>query len=162
MMQIKILGIIVVFVMTVAIGMIFADSYRREARRMRSFLRLIAFIRTQIGSFHAPLEEIYCKYEDKDSEIRAFLSVMKEKGFESATGETLTDLNLSGITCSTLREFAAGLGKSDAADQVKRCELCEAVLAEELRRSEEALPGKIRVCRALTVSIAVMTAILLI
>lgn len=162
MSSVKAIGMVTVFIMTVLLGLTLADGYRRESRRLRAFLRLVAFIRTQIGGFHTPLEEIYRRFDDKDPEIAPFLASMRENGFEEAVNRLLPSLDLGDRTGSILREFAMGLGKSDAADQVKRCELCEAGLAEELKRAEDALPGKLKVCRALSVSIAVMTVILLI
>ena len=138
-----------------------ADSYRRESLRLRELLRLVGYIRVQIDGFHTPLGEIYERFDD-GAEIAPFLTGVREVGFEAAAKDILPKLDLSERTRSILTEFAAWLGKSDASDQVKRCLVCEEGLSDELKRCETALPGKLRVCRTLALSFAIMTVILLI
>lgn len=157
----KAAGLCLVFVSITAAGLYIAEGYRAECGRLRAFLRLISHIRVNIAEYRMPLGEIYEAFGDGAPELDGFTELMRADGFETALDMTLAAYGLSDAAGHALREFASGLGMSAAEEQVRRCEICESVLAEALKNAESALPSRLRLCRTLSLAFAAAAVILI-
>ena len=133
---------------------------REECDILSGICRLISAIRSGIEGYGMPLCEIYASFNDKALADCGFLDELRRSDFTTSLEKT--DFPFLGDgTRTLLKDFSLDLGRSPAEDQIRLCEATLSVLEAELNAKREALPGKLKVVRTVTLSMTFMAIIIL-
>ena len=157
----RIIGIIMICAAAGGSGVLYAAALNEEYRKMLGFVRLIRFIGTRIECFSQPLMTVYADFSDPALDVCGFTAVLKEDGFTPALCRLRNELCLDEAVFVMLTEFGDGLGKSFSDDQVKHCARYADMLSERTAELEKSLPGRKKTALAVSVSLAVMAAVIL-
>lgn len=157
----RVLGIILICAAAGGSGMLYAASLNREYEKLLGFIRLIRFIGTRIECFSQPLMTVYADFSDPALDSCGFTGALREDGFTTALCRCRDELCLDDAVFGILSEFGDGLGKSFSDDQVKHCARYADMLSKRASELEKTLPGRKKTAVAVSASLAVMAAVIL-
>lgn len=157
----RIIGIILICAAAAGSGLLYAAALNEEYGKMLGFVRLIRFIGTRIECFSQPLMTVYADFSDPVLDACGFTAALREDGFTPALCRLRDTLCLDDAVFGLLSEFGDGLGKSFSDDQVKHCARYADMLSEKASELERSLPGRKKTALAVSASLAVMAAIIL-
>lgn len=154
----KIVGSVLLLCAGVLSGVFFAAFERRKCRQAEGFVALLRHIRLQIECFSLPIGKVL---EHCDGQI------LMDCGVETATLTDLTAL-LSGTRlylpeeiCRMLSDFAAQLGGSYRAEQLRCCDYYLERLVPLCDRLRGELPKRERVALILPMAVAAIIVLML-
>lgn len=157
----RIIGMLLICAAAGGSGVLYAASLNEEYRRMVGFVRLIRFICTRIECFNQPLVTVYADFSDPALDACGFTAALRENGFTAALGMSTEALCLDTSVIDLLNEFGEGLGKSFSDNQVKHCSRYADMLSERAAELERSLSGRKKTAVAVSTSLAVMAAVIL-
>ena len=155
-------GALIILFLTFYVGFLFSRMQRGRQRRLECFLQLIRFMESEISCYQTPLDDIYRRFEGESLEECGFLAVLREKGMIAALAECRHKLCFSDEEYRLLTEFSGELGKSYREEQLRFCEYYRRMLENYCAEGREELPGRLKLCRSLTVTGGLLLVILFI
>ncbi|MBR5453789.1 MAG: stage III sporulation protein AB [Clostridia bacterium] len=161
-MLLKLIGALFVAASSFVLSNHLCSRLTRERDELESFINLISRIRLDISCFSRPLTEIYSGFSSPSLDSIGFTEALRGSGFYGAIRECAFRLSLSDSAKELLASFAEGLGQGYREDEIKRCDHTLSFLDEEYKKCLEALPGKSKLIRSLSVTFGISVIIILI
>lgn len=160
----KIVGVCLLIFAGIYCAVYFCRRERKRVRAIDGYISLLFYIKGQIDCFAKPIADIL---RGADKQIIA--DCIGASRSETIQGEfeeipVLIDESaglLEDESVRILRSFSGELGSTFRDEQLKRCDYYIAALTRERERLFEALPAREKVCSALSVSCALVFAVLL-
>ena len=160
-MNIKYMGLFLIFIACTFSGFGLALAEKRRIERSEALRTFIAYISREIECFRTPLENIYSSFLSEVLEKNGFLQKVRSLGLKSALeGEKLI-FSFSEKSFGALVNFSDFLGKSEYTDQIARCKYILSVLDEDLKICREAYPKNKKMYSSLGILAGIMIVILL-
>lgn len=169
----KEIGVVLVLLSTSLEGIRRAADIRRGYEQMQSLRYIIALMKSEIRYGRASLEDVFDSVAEKcEDPYKSWFITMRQK-IQKKSGERfvtiwqesvdscLDKLKISKREKQNLKETGAKLGNMDLQMQIRSLELYEERLEEGIRRIQEQMETKIRLCYCLGVSSGLLTTILL-
>ena len=160
--MLKAAGLIVILTASVSAAFINTRAYKRSLSVNEGTLELIRYIRTRILYFHDSLSEIYSDFENAALDRCGLLSEIREKGFMVSVSESRYSGFFGKSTLQKLKLFGKKLGKTSVEEQIGNCDVCIAVLEDEVSKMRAELPLKTRMYSSLCIISGMGAALLLI
>jgi stage III sporulation protein AB len=160
-MNIKYIGLFLIFIVCTFFGSGLALAEKKRIERSEALRALIAHISREIECFRTPLENIYSSFSSEVLEKNAFLQKVRVSGLKNALEGEMRTFCFDEKSFAALVNFAEFLGKSEYSDQTARCKYILSVLDEDLKKSREAYPKNRKMYSSLGVLAGIMIVILL-
>lgn len=150
----KLLGMLLIFLSSTAIGFYKAETYKERDREFGELISLVYFIKHEISAYLTPQYMIYEKYKGESLEKNGFLPRLREysaQGIEFPLMRALNDCNTLKIneeTRSTLNDFSQTLGTLGIDDECEQCNKTIRSLEEQYQKRKEETSGKTRLCKS--------------
>ena len=150
----KIIGLLLVFLSSLAIGVSKAEEYREKDKCINAFIEFLYFIRHEIFVYQTPQCKIFEKFQNKYLESAGFIEDLRKNVLEGRnqplfhTVKELDKIKLDAETRDILLSFAEGLGTLSVSEECERCDRAVRQLEEVYRKQKEETKGKTRLCRS--------------
>lgn len=161
-MFVKIIGALFIAVSSLTLSNYFCSRYTREKDELEGFISLLRRIRLEISCFSKPLPDIFAEFSCPSLDRTGFTEALREKGFTEAVVRTRHALSLSDEATDILLSFSGELGHGYCEDEIKRCDRAVQCIEEEYRKCLDALPGKSKLIRSLSLTFGISVIILFI
>lgn len=158
--MIAVLGTAVLSLSIFGFGFSYNSQLKAQRESLNGIIRLAERIKARIECFRSPLDEIYKDFTHPFLDSIGFTCELRENGLGFALVKTRSRLCLSRELFSEISEFAEGLGKSYADEQVRYCTSYINKLEKALSELDESIPVKTRMSLSLSAAGAAMAAIL--
>ncbi len=160
-MNIKYIGLFLIFIACTFFGSGLAVSEKRRIERSESLRDLILHMQREIECFRSPLENIYSSFSSEVLERSGFIEKLRLNNLKTALEATGNIFCFSDATFNAFLKFADFLGKSEYSDQVARCKYIISLLDDELKKSKEVYPKNRKMYSSLGILMGIMIVILL-
>ncbi len=161
-MTVKLLGAVFVAAASLIMSNYLCSRLGRERDELEGFIALISRIRLEISCFSRPLSEIYSEFSSPSLDAVGFTEALRARGFYGAVCESASVLSISREAKELLISFSEDLGRGYSEDEIKRCDHLLASLDGEYKKCLDALPGKSKLIRSLSLTFGISVIIILI
>ncbi len=164
MIILKFIGIGLFSAVIFALGLAAGRAYNDRLRYLTAFAAMVTRLRGYIEFDRGELAELYplCAGGDvAPLDDAGFLSDAAVLGWDEAIKKLAGQIFIDGETMAALTEFGGLLGKTCAEEQLRNCDRTTARLGEIIKIRTPEVAKKIKLCRALGASAAMMAVLLL-
>ena len=150
----KVIGLVLIFISTTAVGFIKANRYRDTEKEISAFIQLIYFIKHEITLYLTPQIEIYDKFSSLPLESNGFMEMVRafsRCGAETPLLRAVTEcdtLRCGSEVVDILRDFSQTFGMLSVEEQCERCDRTAERLCEIHKRKKEEASEKTRLYRS--------------
>ena len=159
--MLRIVGALMIFLASTAIGMAAAEIWRKGTMQLEAFHRLIAHTARQVEGFLYPLDKIFAGYEDRVLEQCGFLDALRRLGPKNSVEACRSRLYISESDISVIKAFFSDVGTHTAHEETRHLAYYENKLGELASKSRSELQSKLRLSRGFGMLIGIMMAVIL-
>ncbi len=159
--MLRIVGALMIFFASTAIGITVAEIWRKGTVQLEAFHRLVVHTARQIEGFLYPLDKIFAEYEDKVLEQCGFLDALRHHGPDNSMEACKGRLYISEADISVIKAFFSEVGRHTAHEEARLLAYYEKKLGELASKSRSELQSRVRLSRGFGMLIGIMMAVIL-
>ena len=159
--MIKILGLLVVFLSSTAVGIYTSNKVKNQLKQQQEVINFLVYIKNQIEFFNSPINDIYTSFDSKDNRVSSLAKNLCNKGW-SLKNDDIAALSVTEKTKTYLVLFGEKLGKSNKTEQLSHCEYYLRIINDEYKLCEKNAPQKSKMSIVLGIYAGIMLIILFI
>ena len=150
-MQFRIIGVCVTMASSFIAAYYSVKNLKYRLRVSRALLDFAEFVKIRILMFRQPIPEIISEYDGETLSRMGFISGINGSDLLSSAENCGLYKYLNENSTAAFKSFSSKIGKTDAEEQGKYCDVLINVLSKEIEKTESDLPNKTRVYSSLCV-----------
>lgn len=169
MLILKNILLMIIFLLSTAIGLVIAKMYENRVKELREFQNILNIMKTKIKFTYEPLADIFRQIaQDNNTSIEKLFRQMSHQITFKKTNEVWTrciqeaDLSLKQEDKDVIKKLGKLLGQTDVEGQISEIEVTQSFLDTQIIKAEEAKKKNQKMYKTLGVVMGLVFVIILI
>lgn len=169
MLILKNILLMIIFLLSTAIGLVIAKMYENRVKELREFQNILNIMKTKIKFTYEPLADIFRQIaQDNNTSIEKLFRQMSHQITFKKTNEVWTrciqeaDLSLKQEDKDVIKKLGKLLGQTDVEGQISEIEVTQSFLYTQIIKAEEAKKKNQKMYKTLGVVMGLVFVIILI